>query len=137
MTGLVLDSEALSSLVRRRRGAEIDRARAVLRVAHERGLRVVVPAAVLLEVYRGTRADGAVDSALTRTGAYVMTTGRAVARVAGGLLARDRLDSCHAVDAAVVATAVRLGGAVISTGDPGDLRRLARDHRNVQVMALR
>jgi len=40
------------------------------------------------------------------------------------------------VDASVVATAIRLGGAVIATGDPNDLASLARDHRNVMIQPL-
>jgi hypothetical protein len=66
----------------------------------------------------------------------VVTTGRRIARVAGGLLSRRRLDSCHLVDAVVIATASRLGGAVVLTGDPDDLRDLAADHSNVEVVAL-
>jgi hypothetical protein len=31
---------------------------------------------------------------------------------------------------------VRLGGAVVVTGDPTDLRSLARDHRNVAIVPL-
>ncbi len=62
-----------------------------------------------------------------------MTTGRAMARVAARLLARDGLDSCHVVDALVVAAAVRFGGGVVLTGDPDDLRSLARDFPNVSV----
>jgi predicted nucleic acid-binding protein len=49
---------------------------------------------------------------------------------------RDRLDSCHVVDCVVVATAVRLGGGVIATGDPGDIARLARSYPNVIVHAV-
>ena len=36
-----------------------------------------------------------------------------------------RLDSCHAVDALVVATAASSGDAVILAGDPNDLKSLA------------
>jgi len=65
-----------------------------------------------------------------------MTTRTATAKVAGALLFRDGLDSCHAVDAFVVASAIRLGGAVIATGDPDDITSLARDHGNVTVFRL-
>lgn len=58
------------------------------------------------------------------------------ARLAGQLLSRDGLDSCHAVDATVVATAVGLGGALVLTSDPNDLRTLASNHPNVVVQAL-
>jgi predicted nucleic acid-binding protein len=56
-----------------------------------------------------------------------------MARLAGGLRNRDRLDSCHTVDAFVVATAVRLGGGIVATADPQDLKALARDHPNIRV----
>ncbi len=65
-----------------------------------------------------------------------MPVTRRVARVAGTLLGREGLDSCHAVDAFVVATAVRLGGGVIATHDPTDLARLAQAHPNVKVAAI-
>src|SRR2546428_2604873 len=70
------------------------------------------------------------------TVASVVTTGRRMARVAGELRHRDRLDSCHVVDCLVVATAVRLGAGLIATGDTGDIRRLAGAHPNVRVHAL-
>ncbi len=59
-----------------------------------------------------------------------------IARLAGALLGRRRLDSRHAVDATVVATAARLGGAVVLTADPADLRALAAGHANVAISAL-
>lgn len=52
------------------------------------------------------------------------------------MLERLRLDSCHAVDAFVVATAASVGNAVILTGDPTDLRRLAARTPGVAVQAL-
>jgi hypothetical protein len=35
-----------------------------------------------------------------------------------------------------IATAIRLGGGIVATGDPDDLRSLARDHGNVKVQLL-
>jgi predicted nucleic acid-binding protein len=55
-------------------------------------------------------------------------------RLAGHLRARAGTGS--AVDAIVVATGVRLGGAVIATADADDLRRLAADHPNVAIWSL-
>jgi hypothetical protein len=49
-----------------------------------------------------------------------------MARLAGGRRAKERLDSCHTVDAFVIATVVRLGGGIVATADPDDLRSLAR-----------
>ncbi len=136
MSFLVLDSEAVSALAApRERGAAARRAQAVLTEAARRNALVRIPAAVLAEVYRGSRRDAGVNRVVGR-GNRVVALDHRIARIAGGLLGRDQLDSCHAVDASVVATAVGLGGAVIATGDPDDIRSLARDHRNVVVQPL-
>ena len=91
------------------------------------GLPVRVPTAVLVEAYCGTSADAAVDR-LFQSGVRPIAMGQGMARLAGALQRRDRLDSCHTVDALVVATAARLGGGIVATGDPDDLRSLARQH---------
>jgi rRNA-processing protein FCF1 len=137
MTGaVVLDNEAVSSLAwPRERTAAARRAQAVLTVAARRHALVRVPSVVLAELYRDDRHDAAIDR-LLGTAIGVITTGRRLARLAGGLLHRHRLDSCHLVDAAVIATAARLGGAIVLTGDPDDLRNLAADHPNVHVIGL-
>jgi predicted nucleic acid-binding protein len=133
---LILDSEALSALVHAsRRSAETRRAQAVLASAHRLGALVRVPAAVLVEVYRGRKEDAGVDFVLKRVG-RVVPAGQSIAKVAGGLLSRHRLDSAHAVDALVVATAIRLGGGLIATHDPEDMTRLAQGFPNVKVFAL-
>ena len=133
---VVLDSEAVSALAAPlERGVAARRVRAIVAEAARRSALVRIPASVLTEVYRGTRRDAGVDRVIGR-GNRVVQLDHRTARIAGGLLGRDDLDSCHAVDAAVVATAIRLGGAVIATGDPDDLRSLARDHSNVVVHRL-
>jgi predicted nucleic acid-binding protein len=71
-----------------------------------------------------------------RRGIRAITLGQATARQAGKLRHRDLLNSCHTVDAIVVATAIRLGGGIVATGDPDDLRSLAREHANVKVEPL-
>jgi predicted nucleic acid-binding protein len=132
----VLDSEAVSSLASPgERSVAFARAQAILASAAKKGARVFIPAAVLVEVYRGTRRDAAIDRVLQRD-RRVVPLDHGIARVAGGLLGRDGLDSCHTVDASVVATAIRLGGAIVFTGDPDDMRSLARDHPNVIVRSL-
>ena len=90
---------------------------------------------MLAEAYRGTAADAAIDRVLGN-GIRPITLGQSTARRAGGLKYRDRLDSCHTVDAVVVATAIRLGGGIIATGDPDGLHSLARDHANIKVQTL-
>jgi hypothetical protein len=133
MAALVLDTRALEVLADRRADPQAARrVRNMLTAAGRMGVPVRVSTAVLAEAYRGTAADAAVDHLLGR-GIRPITMGQAIARLAGALKHRDRLDSSHAVDAFVIATTVRLGGGIVATGDPGDLGSLARDHPNVRV----
>ena len=59
-----------------------------------------------------------------------------MARRAGHLLARSALSSAHAVDAFVVATALDFEAAVIATGDPKDIRRLAAPFKRLRVFPI-
>ena len=137
MTAVVLDTRAVEVLTDRKADPAAARhLRDLLAWAARRDVPVRIPTAVLAEAYRGTGADVGVDRVLN-SGVRAITVGRATARVAGALRYRDGLDSCHTVDALVVATAVRLGGGIISTGDPDDIGVLARDHPNVAVDPLR
>jgi hypothetical protein len=134
---LILDAEAVNALAQpTSRRALAGRASAVLRLAHERRALVRVPAPVLAEVCRGVRHDAAVNHLLSNPGVVVSELTRAVAQRAGHLLARVKVSSAHAVDAFVVATALEFDTAVIATGDPDDIRRLAAPFRNVGVLAL-
>jgi predicted nucleic acid-binding protein len=131
---LILDSEALSALARPRAAPDRhERVRAAMRVALRRGEPVRVPAAILVELYRGGGTDEAIDLELGRGYARVVTTGVWIARLAGHLLAAVSAGSEMAVDALVVATAIRLGGGMILTHDPTDLERLAANHQNVHI----
>jgi len=133
---LVLDSEAVSALAHARSNPKAARrAQAVLTAAHRLAALVRVPAPVLAEVCRGGARDAAVQRVLRQVGRAV-PTGELIARRAGALLMSAGMDSAHAVDAFVVATAVVLGGAVVATGDPVDISRLARPHPNVKVLGL-
>lgn len=134
---LILDSEAVNSLAHSlERRVLAERARAILRVAHERHALVRVPAPVLAEVCRGPRFDAAVDHLLKGRGIAVADLTRSVAQRAGALLSSAGLSSRHAVDAFVVATALEFEAAVIATADPDDMRRLAAPHRRVRVFSL-
>jgi predicted nucleic acid-binding protein len=93
-----------------------------------------VLAPVLAEVSRSKARSAATAHVLRH--ARVVSTDREIAQRAGLLLERLRLDSCHAVDAFVVATAAMLGNAVILTGDPDDMRRLATHVTLVAVQPL-
>ena len=136
MTALVLDTRAVELLADPKADVQAARRmRDLLDSADRMGIPVRIPSAVLAEAYRGIAADAAVDRLLGK-GIRPITFGQAAARQAGGLRHRDHLNSCHTVDALVVATAIRLGGGVIATGNPDDLRSLAGEHGNVKVQAL-
>ena len=107
-----------------------------MRSAHARNAPIRIPSVVLVELYRGGGTDEAVDLVLARGFAQVVTTGARMARIAGHLLSRCGADSSMAIDALVVATAVRFGGGVIATHDPADLRRLAAGHPNVAIFEI-
>lgn len=93
-----------------------------------------MPAPVLAEVARTTARAAAVGRVLNR--ARVIPTSRPIAEHAGRLLEDLGLDSCHAIDAFVVATAASLGDALILTGDPDDMRNLAAKIPAVAIQAL-
>jgi len=134
---LILDSEAVNALARPgERRALAARAAAILRLAYERRALVRVPAPVLAEVCRGVRYDSAINQLLNNPGVGVSDLTRAMAQQAGHLLAQLKLSSAHAVDAFVVATALQFDTAVIATGDPDDIRRLAAPFPRVGVLAL-
>ena len=136
MTVLILDTRALEVVADPK--ADIGAARRmrdILTSAARMGIPVRVPTAVLAEAYCGIPADAALDRVLGH-GIRPITMGQSMARLAGGLRYRDRLDSCHTIDALVVATAIRLGGGLVATGDPDDLRSLAREHPNIKVQPL-
>lgn len=65
-----------------------------------------------------------------------MTTGVRMARIAGHLLADADAGSELAIDALVVATAIRFGGGIVVAHDPQDIRRLAADHPNISVFGI-
>lgn len=133
---LILDSEAITSLAfPSERGSSAKRAQAVLASAHRQAALIRIPAAVLVEVYHGKPRDAGIDRILGRI-ARIVPTGRSIARVAERLLREGGLDSSSAIDAIVVATAVRLGGGLIATNDPVDMSRLAGPFPNVKVVAI-
>lgn len=136
MTAVVLDSEAFSMLARAASpgGRKL---RAALSAAYATTTDVVVPAAVLAELYRGGPHDQVVDSYLGRdTGIVVVDTTRQLARRIGNLLARAGRGSRDHVDATVVAAAIHAGGGVILTGDPDDIAALASGLVGLTVEAL-
>jgi predicted nucleic acid-binding protein len=132
---LVLDSEAVSALARSRHNTiRHQRVRAAMRSAHGRNVPVRIPSAVLVALYRDRGTDEAIDGVLGRGFAQVVTTGVRMARIAGHLLADAGAGSEMAIDALVVATAIRFGGGMVVTHDPTDIRLLAAGHPNVSVV---
>lgn len=107
-----------------------------MRSAQRRDEPVRIPTAALVELYRGGGTDEAIDLELARGYVKVVTTGLRIARVAGHLLASVGAGSNMAVDALVVATSIRLGGGLVLTHDPTDLRRLAARYPHVRVVAI-
>lgn len=106
------------------------RARGAVTGALERGASVVTSAITVAETTRG---NGPRDAAVNRVLrlCHLVPVDDVVARVAGKLLAVS--GSSATVDAVVVATAIQLGGALILTSDPGDLSRLAEEHKTVAL----
>ena len=134
---LILDSEAVNALANAaERGTLSVRARAIARVAHERGVLVRIPAPVLAEVCRGSRYDAAVNQLLKRDAIRVVELTRETAQRAGTLLEKASLSSRNAVDAFVVSTALEFDSAVIATGDVADLRRLSAPYHQITLMHL-
>lgn len=125
---LILDAGAVIALSR-----SDMRARAALAAAVEAGAEVSIPAVVLAETVRDVATDAPVNRVIKAVG-QVDLADEAVGPTAGGLL--RQAGSSATVDAIVVATAVRAGGAVVLTGDPHDLGALTGGHREVVVEAL-
>lgn len=132
---LLLDSEAISA-VAHGPAARRDRVRALAAQMRSRELPVATVAAVLAEVVRGRPRDAGVFSGLRRERVQVHAVDTRTGIRAGQLLGRLRAGSEMAVDAFLVAAADVLGGAVIATADPYDLRRLAAHAFNVEIADL-
>ena len=107
-----------------------------MRSAHGRNAPVRIPTAVLVELYRGPGFDEPIDLVIAQGFAQVITTGARIARIAGHLLASTESGSELAIDALVVATAIRLGGGIVLTHDPSDLGLLAANHSNVAIVPV-
>lgn len=131
-----MDSEAVVALVESVTRGRHPTADLIAVLAAKRKLAVYIPTPVLAEVFQGDPADAALHLLLRRLALRVIPFDHAAARLTGALRRRDGLDSCHIVDCAVAATAIRLGGGLIVTGDPDDLRARCRDHPNVAIVPI-
>jgi len=123
--GLTLDTGALIALERRNR-----RAVQLVGTTRRRGLRITVPAPVVVEWWRGQR--GPVARLLD--GLHVEPLDLELAKVAGEALAAAKGPSV--VDAVVMASAASRGDHVL-TGDVAHFDRLRRAFPSVRVLGLR
>lgn len=99
----------------------------------EAGAEVSVPAVVVAETVRGGPTDAPVNPILKAIG-EIGVADEAIGRTAGRLF--GIVGSVATIDAIVVATAIEAGGAVILTGDAGDLGVLAADDPQVIIEPL-
>lgn len=126
---LILDSGAIIALAR-----NDGKVRALVSAAVRAGARVMVPAVVVAETFRGRGPrDARVNRALTAADSYLSTDDSA-ARTAGSLLGTAR--SSETLDALVVAAAIHAGGGRIITTDPRDLKRLSAGRTDVVIHAV-
>lgn len=119
--GVTFDTSVLIALERRKASAL-----ALLRACRLARARITIPAAVVMEWWRGRHA-----AVLESCDIEPLTA--ALAQTAGDLLAKT--GRSNAIDASVVATAA-LRGDLIVTGDPEDLRELAQHVRGVTIARL-
>lgn len=125
---LILDSGAIIALSR-----NDTRPRAVLTSAWEAAVNVSIPAVVLAETVRGRRDDTPVNRIVKAVGDVIPAT-ESDGRLAGALL--GAAGSSSTIDAIIVAIGIRLGGAIILTGDPDDLSQLSTAHREIRIQAF-
>lgn len=125
---LILDSGAVIAL-----SCGDQRARAFLTRALELDAAVEIPVVVVAETLRGGPRDAAVHRVLKAVD-DIPETGEDIGRIAGHLQGAARMTAV--ADALVVAQAVAAGGALVITGDPEDLQRLAAPHPEVWIQSL-
>jgi predicted nucleic acid-binding protein len=127
VTGLTYDSRALIAAERNERRMWL-----IHRKALKSGIRPVVPAGVIAEVYRSGRQ---VRLAQLLTGCEIETLEAKSARAAGVLLGRCAVDP-GAVDASVAEGALRRGDSVV-TGNADHIQALATGvNRKLDVIRI-
>jgi predicted nucleic acid-binding protein len=131
---IVLDAGAVIGIERRDR-----RVVTVLERARTNDWRIVVPAPVLAETWRGARTNPLV-ARLFLSVHEVSALDRDAAIRIGALLAKAVLSGgAEVVDAAVVDTALAVAPCLIVTSDPADIRRLlvaGQPKRRIEVYAV-
>ena len=127
---LVLDSGALSAVAENK-----GRLRAAVREAFEESTVVIVPTVVVAEATTGHAGhDARVNQALKRM--LISPLDEALARHAGRLRHSTRSRRSGTIDAIVVATADRVPGTRLLTGDTRDIRHLAAVARKTIVVSI-
>lgn len=113
---MTLDAGALIAF---ERGDE--RVRVTVRLAHERGLPILVPAGVLGQVWRDGARQARIAALVGSSGCHVEILDQALAKSAGVLC--GRAGTADVIDATVV-LAARTTGTCVLTSDPDDIARL-------------
>lgn len=113
---IALDAGALIALER-----ADERVRALCREALRTGVRLVIPAAVLAQVWREGRRQAALSMALKGRTTHVVALDELLAKAVGLLC--GRAGTSNVVDASLVLVA-RRERALVVTGDAHDIRRL-------------
>lgn len=110
-----------------------NKVRALIGQMRARELPVATVAAVLAELVRGRPADAGVFAGLRRERVEVHAVDTRVGVRAGQFLGGIGVGSEMAIDAFTDAVADLAGGAIVATGDPRDLARLAEHASGVMV----
>jgi predicted nucleic acid-binding protein len=107
--------------------------RALIRKWTEEKWETIVPAPVLAETLRGSRADARVHRILSSRSTAVTVVGvsEKAGRDAGERIGTARMTPRNTVDALIVACAVAERAKHIVTGDPGDIGALAGADLNI------
>jgi predicted nucleic acid-binding protein len=126
---LILDTGALTALSRRSSAVW-----KLLDQAQRTGADVLIPAGTLAESIRGGPRDVLVNRLVAQPNTQVTPHDEERARSAGELLARA--GTSDAIDALVVAEALRHDSALIATSDPRDIADLADGYRNITAVRV-
>lgn len=114
---LTLDAGALIAYQRRDRSVH-----AAIRVALDAGLKVMIPAGALAQVWRDGRRQALLSSLLKDPRVKVADLTEPTAKASGELCGRT--DTSDVVDASVVVCARGQHAAAVMTSDPADIRHL-------------
>jgi rRNA-processing protein FCF1 len=131
---IVLDSGAIIALERRMR-----RMVALLERARTNDWTILIPSAVIGEVWRGPKTDPTIARLFNAVNGFPVLD-RACALRVGELLALAGLSGgSHVVDGSVVDTAMRLRPCLIATSDPVDIQRLiaaSQVHGRIEIYVV-